>query len=174
MLLKEQLLLSNYKQKRYSSELILLASTIYYSSPSTYNTIRDNGFLVLPHTRWIRKLSSSSFDSSDPNCHYSYLKQRLCGLKEEEKLVNVLLDEIHIKPNLQYKGGKLHGTADNRYDLAKCIQVFMISSLCSSYKDVVALYPVKGLSASDLYGYTSHVLQNLKKTWFYCIIINFG
>ena len=167
--LKEQNLLLGYsKRKRYSPELIVLASSIFHCSPAAYNFLRETFFLTLPNVDYIRKLGSSN-DIDSPGItddHVSYLKQRLSGLSEDKKLVNVMLDEIHVKIRLQYKGGKIKGSSDNTPGLASSIQTFIISSLLSSYKDIVALYPVRCLTGQNLLQYTQNVLKVLHQIGF--------
>ena len=89
--LKEQiLLLGNSKRKRYSPELIVLASSIFHCSPAAYNFLRETFFLTLPNVDYIRKFGSSN-DIDSPGItddHVSYLKQRLSGLSEDKKLLN--------------------------------------------------------------------------------------
>lgn len=161
--LKEQMLLLGENRKRYSSDLMIFACNLYYSSPSSYHFIRENSFLSLPSVSYLRKLGLGS-NVNVPgitSSHINYLKERISDLNEDEKLVNVLLDEIHVKSNLQYKAGKIQGSSDNSSELANCIQTFMVSSLFSSRKDVVALFPVKGLTSSQLKEYTKQILSVL-------------
>lgn len=79
-------------------------------------------------------------------------------------MVNVLLDEIHIKKNLAYKGGKFHGLSGNSNEPASTLQAFMISSLFSSNKQIAALCPVSNLTADVLYDLTQRVLTILHDT----------
>ena len=62
--------------------------------------------------------------------------------------MNVLFDEIHIKPKLEYRGGRLVGAATEQKLIANKIQAFMLTSLYSKNQDVIALYPVKQSSAN--------------------------
>ena len=62
----------------------------------------------------------------------------------------LMMDEIYVSPKVAYKGGSLHGFATNIGTLsdtveATTVQAFMISSILSKNKDVVALQPVKNL-----------------------------
>ena len=79
--------------------MLLYACSFYYRSPGRYNYIRECGDLELPHPNHICKLClSSEIDIPGiKDSHVSYLKERLTGLKEEEKLVSILLDEIQVK-----------------------------------------------------------------------------
>ena len=166
--LKEQILLLGNNRKRYSADFMLFSCTLYYSNPAAYKFMRENSFLTLPSADYIRKLAlTSNIDVPGlKDSHINYLKQRLCGMTEDEKMVNVLLDEIHVKPSYQYKGGKIKGVSENNVGLANCVQTFMISSLRSSHKDVVALFPVTKLTSADLLNYTHVVLKTLHEIGF--------
>lgn len=61
-----------------------------------------------------------------------------------------MLDEIHDKKCITYKGGMLHGMADDSTEAASTVQAFMVTSVLSSHKQVVALYPVNSLTADKL------------------------
>ena len=161
--IKELLVLINSSKNKYSAECLIFACSMYFSSPSSYCFLRNSGYITLPHPNYIRKLSSNS-EIDSPGCeesHKRYLQQHLCALKEEERLVNFMLDEIHIKSLLGYKGGKMKGSATNTSGLANSLQAFMVSSLRSSYKDIVALYPVKNITADNLLSYTINTLKIL-------------
>ncbi|GBM61575.1 hypothetical protein AVEN_96169-1 [Araneus ventricosus] len=78
-----------------------------------------------------------------------------------EKLICLLIDEIYVNPGLDYKGGKLLGKAENANQQANTIQAFMITSLFSKYKEIIALVPMKNQTADDLYCQTLKVLKLL-------------
>ncbi|GBM68737.1 hypothetical protein AVEN_272226-1 [Araneus ventricosus] len=82
-------------------------------------------------------------------------------LSPHEKLICLLIDEIYVNPGLNYKGGKLLGKAENANQQANTIQAFMITSLFSKYKEIVALVPMKNQTADDLYCQALKVLQML-------------
>lgn len=152
-----------YKEKmRYSSEFLVWAYSVYLSSPSLYIHLRDSKVLILPHPDYLRKLDVSSTKSlCTENSHEFFLRENLATLNSEEKFVNVLLDEIHVKKCLAYKGGKIYGASVNSCEPATTIQVFMISSLLSKHKHVAALYPVCNLTANTLLELTHKVLAFL-------------
>ena len=95
---------------------------------------------------------------------YNYLSNKVQYLKPSELLVILQLDEIHIKPKLTYKCGKLIGNAgNNAQHQANRIQCFMISSVLSSNKDVVSLVPVQKMTTHDLTVMTQEVIQNVTR-----------
>jgi len=81
-----------------------------------------------------------------------YLKQKCSVLAEHERLCVLIMDEIYVSQKIACKGGSLHGFATNvgaSSDNAEAstVQAFMISSLFSKNKDVLALEPVKYLDS---------------------------
>lgn len=113
----------------------------------------------------MRNLTSSfSFKgvSEFTSTHVPYLKQKASCLGDQEKIVNLLLDEIYINPLMDFKRGNI-GIADNTDDFvaAGTVQTFMITSVFSKNKNVVALVPVKNLQEEDLYKFTSNILNSI-------------
>ena len=49
----------------------------------------------------------------------------------------LLIDEIHLKPYFDYKGGNVVGSANNTNEVAASAFAFMLSSVLSNYKDVI-------------------------------------
>ena len=61
---------------------------------------------------------------------------------------------------MTYQNGKLIGNSGNNITRqANRIQTFMISSVLSSNKDVVALIPVQKMTNQDLYHMTKEVVK---------------
>lgn len=79
-----------------------------------------------------------------------------------------MLDEVYVNSKMSYKAGKILGMAENgsQSDTASTMHVFMLSSLQSHYKDVIALFPVKNMSAETLLELTRHVLKLLYELGF--------
>lgn len=148
---------------------MLLASTLYIHSPSAYHALRNYGFF-LPHPRNLRKLiynidlSMEKLDGS-----IKYLQNRLKCLKPHEKIVTLIMDEIYISPQLNFKGGSIYGNAIDSSDFAKTVQVFMISSVFSKYKDVVGLFPVSNLKSTYLKDMIMKILQMVEELGFQVI-----
>lgn len=163
--LMEQLSLITSKQLRYSPNMLFWACKLYYTYPAAYSLISDSNVIKLPNQSYLRKLSTSlSYDSnlSSVNQVLSYLKKKAELLDDHEKVVALLLDEIYITPSVSYKSGNIVGVSENvSNEEASTVQTFMISSIFSKNKDVLALIPVKNLTAEQLHAYTLKVLQIL-------------
>ena len=97
----EQLQLVLQNRRRYSCEFLLWACKTYYSGPGFYAHLHDSDELILPNPKYLNQLDLCSFGPlNQMKCgisHQNILKEMCSLLKDEEKLVNVLLDEIHIK-----------------------------------------------------------------------------
>ena len=62
-------------------------------------------------------------------CQINYIFiERSLLIIEIEILVNLLIDEIHVQPQINYSGGEITGTSVNTNSEANALQVFMISS----------------------------------------------
>lgn len=72
----------------------------------------------------------------------AYAKQRAKNLKTKELYVSLMIDEIHVKDFLDYKGGNVAGSAYDNVECATSAHTFMLQSLFSKFKDVYIL-PVK-------------------------------
>lgn len=134
---------------RHSGDTLTLASLMYISSQSAYSVLYKSNLLYLPHPRNISKLISK-FDLSDLNIDGSiqYLKNKLSFLKEHEMLINLHMDEIYVDPRFSFKGGSIYGSSlHDPSTAAKTAQVFMVSSILSKYKDIVAIIPISNLNA---------------------------
>ena len=95
-----------------------------------------------------------------------YMKETGKELTDQEKVVNLLIDEVHIRPSLTYSGGIVNGISMYSNKEATTLQAFMISSMFSKYKDVIALFSVQNLTTEYLYDITNSVLKALNYTDF--------
>ena len=107
--------------------MLICAFAWYHKSPACYLQIMK--LLCLPSVCLLRFLSSS-LDVGEGNVSIKYLTRKAQCLEPHEGVINIQLDEIHIKSKLSYQSGKLIGTADNNDQKpATRIQCFMISSI---------------------------------------------
>jgi hypothetical protein len=124
---------------RYSCETLLLCSLLHSISPQAYKFLRNSNTLVLPSTKTLKNICSNF--AIDPNSEQSdarflqYAASKFKYLQENDKLLVLMLDEIHLKPYLDYKGGNIVGSAFNSTNIATSAHVFMVNSLKSTYKE---------------------------------------
>ena len=164
--LKEQLELSVCKQPKYSPEIFLWASSIFFSFPGAYIQLRNSGVLTLPHPSYLRRLgadmkSEVGLQASQIN----YLKEKAKSLEPHEKIINVLFDEIHRNQKVTYRSGHFEGLSEAN-DVASKIQAFMLNSVFSGNEDIIALYPVMTLNAEELRKLLLQVLKVLHEAGF--------
>lgn len=75
----------------------------------------------------------------------------------------MMMDEIHLKPFYDFKGGNIVGSAYDSAFAASSAYTFMISSLLSSYKDVAHILPVNSFTAEKLHEVLRNVIISLEK-----------
>ena len=155
------------EQYRYSTNSIILFSILHTISPHAYKFLRNSGYLILPHRRTIERLCSRMPTSKDD----FYLKKRSQFLEDRDKTVIIMVDEIYIKPYLDYKGGNIVGMAENTQQLATTAHVIMLQSMLSPYKEVVKILPVKNITAEDLYKIIFETIIELENLTFFVIAI---
>ncbi len=75
-----------------------------------------------------------------------------------------MLDEIHVKRQIEYSAlqGQLLRLSKTE-EVTSTVLAFMVTSLRSKYWDIVALYPVSGLTADKLNGAFLEVITRLDK-----------
>lgn len=73
-----------------------------------------------------------------------------------------MVDEIHIKPYFDYKGGSIVGSAANSQEAATTVHVFMLQSLLSSNKDVLHILPVAKITAKILHEFCKKVILEVE------------
>lgn len=170
----EQMKLNFSTVNKYSCDTLLWAFRIFSAAPQTYLMMR-NTVLTLPHPSYLKRLSSSFQINSgfqDGAIHQTYLQKKCQNLSEMERYVILMVDEIHVAHQMSYKAGKLEGSASNgSVAEASTAQVFMISSLVSKQKDVVAIVPVKFANATWLHEISTNVLSVLHNSGYTVVCV---
>ncbi|XP_049960432.1 uncharacterized protein LOC126481016 [Schistocerca serialis cubense] len=160
---------------RYSPEFIVFCAILFSISPHAYRFMRKSHYMSVPHPRTLQKIclkfgASPQKEQVEDN-FLAYVKQKFSYLKTEDHVVSLMIDEMHIKPYLDYKGGNILGTAFNGTTAASSVYVFMIQSLLSSFKEVVHILPVNTLQACDLFTYVKNVITGLHSIGFKVICV---
>ncbi|MCP4475159.1 MAG: hypothetical protein GY821_11480, partial [Gammaproteobacteria bacterium] len=156
---------------RFSTELLMFSFTLHSYSSRAYNHLRRQGALVLPSEKVLGKITRNIGES--PSGTDRYLKMRYSKLAGMEENVVLIIDEVYIAKRIEYSSaqGKLYGmTADST--IAGTMLCFMVQSICSKYKDIVAMYPTSKISSQKVNGAYSEVLLRLSTIGFNVIAIS--
>ena len=172
----EQLHLMTLNKMDYSSELVIFSSILYNCSPQGYRLLRDKKFLILPSYSTIKRVFvskkfSPATEQDDTN-FLLYIKNKSKSLLPCDKTVILMVDEIHLKPYFDYKGGNIVGSAFDSSEAATSAFVFMLNSVRSKFKDVVHIIPTKCMKAETLHNILKKVIIGLEKIGFtvFCVV----
>jgi hypothetical protein len=170
-----RLMHSKKERHRYYPHFLIFCSILYSISPQAYKFFRNSDHIILPDKRTIQRLCSSHQiyprREQDDSNFLSYTKQKFAHLSNTDRTVSLMLDEIHIKPYIDYKGDNVVGTAYNSIEIATTAHVFMIQSLLSNHKDVVHIMPVKKIDAEQLFNFIKKVIMGLHNIGFEVICL---
>lgn len=157
-------MLRHGKNRKYSNNTILIAYMIYLQSSKAYEIIRYKNILILPHTSTLKKITvcqdigADNFESNN-----KYLKKIIANIRPIDKLVVLEIDEICLDCRLVYKAKSLIGAAENKDDMAKTLNAFLVNSCFGNgLKDIVRLVPTTNPSGFDLKRYTWSVIDQLQ------------
>jgi len=160
---------NNDHNHRYSQSLLVSSFTVYSSSANAYRSLLGEEILSLPSEKTLRRLFQKISLSTETVCD-DYLKVRSGPLNTFEKNVILIIDEVYIAKKVEYSAGKMYGlTSDGQ--LATTVLSFMIKSLASKYRDIVALYPVCKLTANKLADCFDCVIKKLTELEFSVVAI---
>ena len=134
--------------------------------------------VILPSYSTIRKLTLSTSMSpvveQNNNNFLMYIKNKFKLLVQKDITVSLLIDEIHLKPYFDYKGGNVVGLANNTNEVATSAFAFMFSCVLSNYKDVIHMMPTKCLKAENLFNIIKRLIIRLEEIGFkvLCLIMD--
>jgi hypothetical protein len=155
----------------FDSEIMVISSMILFISPHAYKLLRSFGIIVLTHPNTLKNMCSNVNVDPKSSHFLSYIKEKRNSLQSHECYVTLMVDESHIKPYMDYKGGNLVGSAYDSQNLATTAHVFMIQSLLSSFKDVVHILPVNRMDAHKLFKILEIVILGLQSCGFEVVAI---
>ena len=166
----EQISLMTMNKFDYSTEMMVFSSLFYNCSPRGYRLMRASKNVILPSYSTIRRLTLSSYMNPAVEQHDNnflmYIKNKFKLLVQKDITVSLLVDEIHLKPYLDYKGGNIVGLANNSNEAATSAFAFMLSSVFSKYKDVVHVMPTRRLKAENLFDIIRRLIIGLEEIGF--------
>ena len=115
----------------------------YFSlSRACYNRLRQD--LELPSDKTLTRLVSITKNTDNKR----FFQSVFSSLNEKQKSSVLLVDEVYLKPSLQFHGGNLFGHAVNKPSLlANTILPLMTVSLFGGQEFVCKMIPVRQLDA---------------------------
>ena len=144
-------------EKKYELDTIVRAFQYFATSRDTYNLLRND--YELPSVQTLTRLTSKVKNLSDD----TYLKNVFANLNTKEKTCILLVDEVYVKPMLQYHGGILFGTAVNKpKKLANTVVGFMLVSLFGGAEFLYKMLPISGLDADFLFEQTNIIVSQVR------------
>lgn len=142
-----QLLLTHPEGRRFDRNLYVLAAELHNISPAAYKMLRKSGSVVLPRVELLKKLLSCSL-------HDKNLEQLFQKLKPQQRLVNILFDEVKLTETLRYSGGRVVGYAQNGSCDTEVLatHALVIEVVChfGGPKYILRIYPVAKLNSDQL------------------------
>jgi hypothetical protein len=141
---------------RFSWEFVLFCGLLRSISPSAYKFFRNSENLILQSLKTINECVVI----------LQYIRSKVKHLSSKDKLVTLMMDEIHIKPYFDYKGGNIVGSAHNSVVAATTAHVFMISSMLLNYKDVVHIRSAKRLEGTIVHEIVKQIITGLENIGF--------
>ena len=131
-------------RRRFSKHIIVFAVELFGVSPAAYRLLRRSKTIVLPRERRIREILSKT--DSETN-----LAQLLQSLPPEQRLVNVLFDEVKLVSTTRFTAGHVLGMAQNQPE-KKATHAFVIELIChhGGPSWILRVIPVAGLKGHEI------------------------
>ena len=141
-------LINAKSRRRYNILTQVFSLKIHGISPACYRLIQSSNCLILPHERNLIGIKNTLGIEGD---YFQILKEITSKFSHRDRHVILQMDEVHIRSDASYKGGKVLGAIDNPSDPPTTVFSMMISSLMKKFSTIVRLIPLGSSSAADLY-----------------------
>ena len=130
--------------------------------------IRKTGSIVLPRVELLKKLLSCSLTEEN-------LSQLFKKLQPQQRLVNILFDEVKLTETLRFSGGRVAGYAQNAFNDSEVFatHALVLEVVCyySGPKYILHIYPVAKLNSNQLKEVLLEALAMVSKAgWYYNIL----
>lgn len=100
-----------------------------------------------------------------------YLLNMSKSLKDTEKVVVLLIDEIYISSKLEYRDKAIVGSSINNDEIAKTVLAYMICSAFGSFQEIVKLLPVQNIKGTEMVPITLDIVKFVQQCGFEVICI---
>ena len=139
-----QLMLTSPKGRRFSKYVLMFSAELICVSPVAYRLLQTSETVILPKEKLVRELMNRSFQNNS-------LSNLFQELKTEQRLVNVLFDEVKLKKAMRYSNSHVVGHAVNKPDqLANSALAIEIVCHFGGPRFVLNITPVACLTAVQL------------------------
>ena len=147
------------KRRKYNFITQVVALKSHLISPICYNYLQSLDCLSLPHHRNIQKLYTNDGIDSD---YITFLKQATVNFTLQQRIVIVQKDEIHVKSDLTYKGGKVIGSSGSLHEPIRTLLALMVSSLYKKWSTIVRLIPCSTTTAESLFPTIEKIIRDIE------------
>lgn len=158
LLAQLEMLLTPPNKLRYSKYSLIFAAELMCISPAAYRMLRGSRTMILPKQQVIRDLMSRSAQDST-------LGAALNELKPEQRLVNILFDEVKLKSVVRFTAGHVVGHAENCPEkLATSALAFELVCHYGGPRFTVRIVPVANLDAKQLREYVLEIVATVQRS----------
>ena len=164
-----ELMLKEPKGRRYSPSLLAMACLLHNTSPACYRQMLKDGVIALPSKRHLRRLTNAvTAELGLSESTITYLKARFSKLEEKDKVVGLLLDEVHCQKKVQYANGKFYGVENG--EKTKSLLCIMVKSVAGRYQDVICMAPISNINAEKILSIWRNCLEAVTKIGFETVL----
>ncbi|GBP49242.1 hypothetical protein EVAR_96550_1 [Eumeta japonica] len=172
------LLEKRQSMRRFSIEYMIFSCILWLISPHAYKYLCTTQLLVLPFVSILHKICPkpyvfSNLEGTDPE-FLIYVKEKVGNLQPEDMVVSLTVEEIRLRPYFNEIDDDVLQKAFNITRKAKTAQIYTINSLCSSFKEIVHILPIKEMDSDTLFLMVKKIIIGLHDIGFsvVCVVSN--
>ena len=133
-------LLAPKTRRTYDHTTMVLALKCQIISPACCNFLQSQECIILPHHTTLRRLYTSIGLDND---FISYLRVSTQEFNSLERNVTLHMDEIHVKSDFSYTGGRIIGSSITPNTPATTVLAFMVSAFAENDLPLFIYYHVQ-------------------------------
>ena len=146
-------------RRRYNIITQIMAVKTHLISPACYKYLQSLNCISLPHVHTLDKLYAS-FGLENYFC--TYLRHATSCFSPEERNVIVQMDEIHVRSDISYKGGKIYGPNLTPDDPTRTVFAIRVSSLHKKWSCISRLLPCASISAEKIFPIIKSCIKDIE------------
>ena len=151
-------MLTSSNGRRYSKHVLIFAAELICVSPAAYRLLPTSENLILPREKLVRELMNRSFQNNN-------LSKLFEKLKPEQRLVNILFDEVKLKKAMRYNDSHVIGYAVNSPTDQLATSALAIEIVCNfgGPRFVLSITPVASLKAEQQKQFIQEALRFIRE-----------